>query len=412
MTTKNTVEDHDEQSHIKNSIKNNEVKETLSSSDNVTSKETEKSEPETYANAATNSNSDKETLMKSGDEKCNDKQSPDNALNHKEEMKRKQSDEPESANVKKSKSDSSIKVSEGEIIPQDIEIDTNDGQVINLYKKSQESGIVIFFYPKANTPGCTKQACGFRDNYEKFKTAGYEVYGMSADKPTPQTNWKNKHTLPYSLFCDPTFEILKRFGVFKAPKSVKRSHVIIEKGGMIGPIEKKYAQALFNVSLKMNSIPNTSEELGKIKVSMETNEKMRLFVEDPSVGPEKKRTIIQSMLKSYSPTVKNFFDTLLTNGRLPLSMSIINAFEDIVKEHRKEMIVKIVSAKELDSKYLLQLQDIISKNFVDKGKNITFVTSIKQEILGGVIVEVGDKTLDLSILNKVNNMKKSLEQGF
>ncbi|RKP20539.1 OSCP-domain-containing protein [Rozella allomycis CSF55] len=289
MTTKNTVEDHDEQSHIKNSVKNNEVKENLSSSDNVTSKETEKSEPETYANAATNSNSDKEASMKSGDEKCNDKQSPDNALNHKEEMKRKQSDEPESANVKKSKSDSSIK---------------------------------------------------------------------------------------------------------------------------IGPIEKKYAQALFNVSLKMNSIPNTSEELGKIKVSMETNEKMRLFVEDPSVGPEKKRTIIQSMLKSYSPTVKNFFDTLLTNGRLPLSMSIINAFEDIVKEHRKEMIVKIVSAKELDSKYLLQLQDIISKNFVDKGKNITFVTSIKQEILGGVIVEVGDKTLDLSILNKVNNMKKSLEQGF
>lgn len=56
----------------------------------------------------------------------------------------------------------------------------------------KEQGVVIFVYPKANTGGCTKQACGFRDNYDAIKAAGYEVYGMSADNPGPQANWRAK----------------------------------------------------------------------------------------------------------------------------------------------------------------------------------------------------------------------------
>ncbi len=71
----------------------------------------------------------------------------------------------------------------------------------------KDSGVVLFFYPRANTPGCTKQACGFRDEYKKFQDAGYKVFGMSADKPKSQLNWKNKHSLPYSFLCDPEFKV-------------------------------------------------------------------------------------------------------------------------------------------------------------------------------------------------------------
>jgi peroxiredoxin Q/BCP len=71
----------------------------------------------------------------------------------------------------------------------------------------KDSGVVLFFYPKANTGGCTKQACGFKDEYKKFQDAGYKVFGMSADKPKSQLNWKTKYSLPYSFLCDPEHKV-------------------------------------------------------------------------------------------------------------------------------------------------------------------------------------------------------------
>lgn len=101
----------------------------------------------------------------------------------------------------------------------------------------KDNGVVLFFYPKANTPGCTKQASGFRDNYDRLVAAGYVVYGMSADKPSAQSKWKAKLELPYTLLCDPTFEAMKALGVRKADKRMSRSHIIIEKGGKIKDIK-------------------------------------------------------------------------------------------------------------------------------------------------------------------------------
>lgn len=96
-----------------------------------------------------------------------------------------------------------------------------------------DSGAVIFFYPKANTGGCTAQACGFNDNYDKLVSAGYSVYGMSADKPPAQAKWKAKHQFRYPLLSDPTFEVMKKLGIVKGGKKINRSHIVIEKGGKI-----------------------------------------------------------------------------------------------------------------------------------------------------------------------------------
>lgn len=84
--------------------------------------------------------------------------------------------------------------------------------LIALYAASvqemvKDNGVVIFFYPRANTPGCTTQACGFQENYSAIEKEGYKVYGMSADKPRSQASWKKKHHLQYTLLCDPTYEV-------------------------------------------------------------------------------------------------------------------------------------------------------------------------------------------------------------
>ena len=94
-------------------------------------------------------------------------------------------------------------------------------------------------YPKANTSGCTKQASGFKDNYGELTKAGFEVFGMSFDKPTSQKNWQNKLGLPYSLLTDTEGSALKAFGAFKLPMNVVRSHAVVAQGGEVLLLENQ-----------------------------------------------------------------------------------------------------------------------------------------------------------------------------
>ncbi|ORX89617.1 alkyl hydroperoxide reductase/ thiol specific antioxidant/ Mal allergen, partial [Basidiobolus meristosporus CBS 931.73] len=110
---------------------------------------------------------------------------------------------------------------------------TDSGEEVKLQELAKSNGFIIFFYPRANTPGCTIQACGFRDRLPDATSNGYKIYGMSADSPKAQTSWKNKHNLGYTLLCDPEYKVLKRLGVTKQPKGIKRSHIVVEKGGKI-----------------------------------------------------------------------------------------------------------------------------------------------------------------------------------
>ena len=150
----------------------------------------------------------------------------------------KKAEKPKKESPKKeTKATSTEKVIQGKQLPPGFVIKAEDETMVDLNELTKTSGFVIFFYPKANTPGCTKQACGFRDNYQQITKAGYQVFGMSADNPGPQASWKIKNSFPYKLLCDPEGKHLKQFGVFKEPKSVTRSHIIVAKGGMVTQVK-------------------------------------------------------------------------------------------------------------------------------------------------------------------------------
>lgn len=123
----------------------------------------------------------------------------------------------------------------GSKVPDSIMVVDHEGTEHKLVDLCADTGIVIFFYPKANTPGCTKQACGFRDNYQKIIDVGYQVYGMSGDSSKSQASWAGKYELPFKLLSDLTKDRrgLKALGVNKAPSSVVRSHIVIGKGGEV-----------------------------------------------------------------------------------------------------------------------------------------------------------------------------------
>jgi len=103
--------------------------------------------------------------------------------------------------------------------------------------------VVLYFYPKDNSPGCTTEACNFRDNYSDYKKAGVEIIGISPDSSDSHTKFKGKFELPFTLLSDTTHEVCKAYGVWVKKKNmgreyfgVARTTFLIDKDGMIEKI--------------------------------------------------------------------------------------------------------------------------------------------------------------------------------
>ncbi|CAI4039745.1 hypothetical protein SMKI_09G1550 [Saccharomyces mikatae IFO 1815] len=118
----------------------------------------------------------------------------------------------------------------GDPIP-DLSLLSEDNDSISLKKIAEENKIVVFFvYPKASTPGCTRQACGFRDNYDDLKKHS-AVFGLSSDSVTSQKRFQTKQNLPYHLLSDPKREFIGLLGAKKTPLSGSiRSHFVFVDG--------------------------------------------------------------------------------------------------------------------------------------------------------------------------------------
>ncbi|KIK43460.1 hypothetical protein CY34DRAFT_709886 [Suillus luteus UH-Slu-Lm8-n1] len=106
------------------------------------------------------------------------------------------------------------------------------GEDIDTGSIAAEKGVVLFLVPKADTPGCTTQACGFRDIWQEFTALDYDVYGVSADSSTAQSKWQTKKELPYPLISDPKRSLIGVLGAGDGNKT-KRSHFVFEKGGKL-----------------------------------------------------------------------------------------------------------------------------------------------------------------------------------
>ena len=100
--------------------------------------------------------------------------------------------------------------------------------------------LVVFFYPKANTPGCTAEACDLRDNFARFEANNYALLGVSADNAKAQGNFKNKYEFPFPLLADEDKAVIQAFGVWGPKKfmgkeydGIHRTTFIIDENGII-----------------------------------------------------------------------------------------------------------------------------------------------------------------------------------
>jgi peroxiredoxin Q/BCP len=121
-----------------------------------------------------------------------------------------------------------------------------DGKTVTL-SDLRGRKVIVYFYPAASTPGCTKQACDFRDNLASLQSAGYSVLGISPDKPAKQARFRDEEHVTFPLLCDPERTVLDAYGAYgekqlygKTVTGVIRSTFVIDEAGTI-------EQAQYNV---------------------------------------------------------------------------------------------------------------------------------------------------------------------
>lgn len=116
---------------------------------------------------------------------------------------------------------------------------TEKNETINL-SDFKGKKVVLFFYPKDNTPGCTAEACNLRDNYSDLKSKGFELIGVSADSVKKHQNFSEKYELPFPLIADTEMEVIKAFDVWGPKKfmgkeydGIHRTTYVIDENGII-----------------------------------------------------------------------------------------------------------------------------------------------------------------------------------
>jgi thioredoxin-dependent peroxiredoxin len=133
---------------------------------------------------------------------------------------------------------------EGDKAP-DIRLQTDAGQPFKLSDLKGER-VVLYFYPRADTPGCTTEACEFRDDIAKFRKLGAAIVGVSPDKPAAQAKFKTKYDLPFTLLADEEKAAAQAYGVWQEKNMYgKKVMGIVRSTFVIGPdgkIEKIYSK--------------------------------------------------------------------------------------------------------------------------------------------------------------------------
>ena len=138
----------------------------------------------------------------------------------------------------------------------DFSLPKQDGTPVQLQELLQKAAVVLYFYPKDDTPGCTKEACSFRDSYEAFKDAGAEVVGISSQSAASHEAFAAKYRLPFTLLADEGGRVRRQFGV---PSTLGllpgRVTYVIDRKGVV--------RHVFNSQI--NATRHVTEALGIVK---------------------------------------------------------------------------------------------------------------------------------------------------
>ena len=136
-------------------------------------------------------------------------------------------------------------VEEGKPAP-DFELASDSGEPVRL-SSLRGKPVVLYFYPKDDTPGCTTQACGIRDAYADFRERGAVVLGVSPDDEASHVKFKEKYSLPFTLLADPEHKVAEQYGVWKERNTYGKKSMGIERSTFVIDASGNVAKAMRRV---------------------------------------------------------------------------------------------------------------------------------------------------------------------
>ena len=130
----------------------------------------------------------------------------------------------------------------------DFEAELTDGTTIMLSKiLDRGEKVILYFYPKDSTPGCTKQACDFRDNFDRLKAVGYRVIGVSKDSSKSHSNFINKHNLNFELIVDQEIELHNLYGVWREKMNYGKTYLGVSRSTFVIGLDGNFEFVGYNV---------------------------------------------------------------------------------------------------------------------------------------------------------------------
>ncbi|KAK9381898.1 Mob1/phocein [Kockiozyma suomiensis] len=179
-------------------------------------------------------------------------------------------------------------------------------------------------------------------------------------------------------------------------------------------VDGTYASALYTAAAKESALDATSKGLASINATLSKEKAFAGILANPALSAADKATVVEALSKSVksAPAVTNLLSVLADNNRLGLLPSIITNFGTLMSAYKGEVEATVTSATPLDSKLLSRIESAIAKSeYVGAGKKLKISNKVNPEILGGLVVELGDRTVDLSVSSKISRLNALISEA-
>lgn len=173
-------------------------------------------------------------------------------------------------------------------------------------------------------------------------------------------------------------------------------------------IAQVYARALFDVAKERELLDETREELNQFADALNENRDVMVFFFSPYFSTEEKKDGLHKAIEGADPAFTNFLEALIERHRMPAIFRIRARYEELWDEEKKLLPVQVTSAVELDASTVEQLGDRIGEQ---AGKEIELTSAVDPDILGGIVLRVGNFILDASIKNRLEQLRKQVAQA-
>jgi F-type H+-transporting ATPase subunit delta len=173
-------------------------------------------------------------------------------------------------------------------------------------------------------------------------------------------------------------------------------------------IARVYARSLFEVAQEHSKLDEVREQLGQFADALHDNRELQVFFFSPYFSTEEKKEGLGKLLDGADDAVLNFLELLVEKHRTPAIFRIRNAFETLWEHENKLLPVEITSAIELDDEIARRIGDQIGEQ---TGQRVELTKTVDPDIIGGLVLRVGNSILDASIRNRLDNLRKSVAKA-